>query len=363
MVFLVLFIIPLVLAGLGAWLLKGITWKEFLLQVALQAVIAGTSSAIVYHSNTSDTEVLNGVVTRKVRDEVSCRHSYQCHCITTCSKRGKSNSCSTHCSICYEHSYDVDWDVYSSIPDSTSIETLDRRGLIEPPRWTAVKIGEPYSTQHDFTNYIKAAPGSLFRHQGLEGRYKPYLPPYPNGIYDYYRSDDLVLVKGARVDDPKAWNRELAEINGRIGKLKQVDVVLVLVKNLPQEYFYALEQHWIGGKQNSAVLVVGVDDALTPKWASVMSWNTNKMFEVHLRDQVMDLPRLDRATLLPLLEQEIRTYYHRKPMKDFEYLTSTITPTTSQWTWSLVIGLLAAFVMLGLMHRFDPFGDERRRYW
>lgn len=58
MAFLLLLTIPLLLAIGGFILLKGITWKEFLVQVAVQVLIAGISAAILYFANIHDTELI-----------------------------------------------------------------------------------------------------------------------------------------------------------------------------------------------------------------------------------------------------------------------------------------------------------------
>lgn len=74
--FLLSFIIPLILAIAGFIILGGITWKEFLLQVGAQVLVAGLSAAAIYASNTYDTEIWNGIVTDKKQVRVSCSHSY-----------------------------------------------------------------------------------------------------------------------------------------------------------------------------------------------------------------------------------------------------------------------------------------------
>jgi len=358
MPFLILFIIPALVGMIAFRFSSGITPKEFALQMVAQAVVAGLSVWAIYSANTSDTEVLNGVVVSKRKVRVHCEHSYKCHCHTVCSGTGKKRSCHEKCSICYEHPFDYEWQVYSSIDRSSEIDRVDRQGLDEPPRWTVARVGEPYSAEHGYTNYLKAAPGSLFRRQGLAEKYEGNLPDFPAQVTDYYRYQPLVLVNGARVDSVGVWNQGLAEMNGRLGSRKQVDIVLVLVRDLPQEYFYALEQVWIGGKQNSVVLVIGVNAALMPQWATVMSWTTNEMLKVFLRDVVMDIPVLDREVLFRRLEQSVNDYYQRKPMSDFEYLASSIAPTPTQWGISMVVGLLVCIGLSWVMHRYDVFGDE-----
>lgn len=354
MVFLVLLAIP-VLVGLVAFrLFPTITWKEFLAQLAVQAAVAGISVAAIFNMNTSDQEILHGVVRDKKQVWVHCRHSYQCNCVNVCSGT-KTRTCTRVCSTCYEHPNDWDWTVYSNINLEIDIDTIDRRGAQEPPRWTLAKIGEPFSAEHSYTNYIKASPGSLLRHQGLVEKYVNRLPAFPERVYDYYRRSSLVLVNGARVPGAGAWNDALASANSRLGPRKQVDLVVVLAKNLPQEYFYALEQHWIGGKGNSAVLVINVNDGFAPTWAAAMSWTDNKRFAVELRDSIMGLPQITHDAVVPVFEQTVQKHYKRKSMSDFEYLKSSIVPTTTQWVVSLLIGLLLCVGMTWFFHKHEVF--------
>lgn len=111
MVFLVLLLLPLLIAAAGYFLSKGsVTRKELAVQVGVQAVVAIVSAVIVHYASVGDTEFWNGVVSRKASEDVPCTHSYQCNC-----RRDKNGRES--CDTCYEHSYDVDWDVYTSNGD------------------------------------------------------------------------------------------------------------------------------------------------------------------------------------------------------------------------------------------------------
>jgi hypothetical protein len=362
MAFLILLSIPLVIAVAGFILLDGITWKEFLVQVGGQLLIAGVSTFIIYSSNTHDTEIWNGLVTGKARDWVSCSHSYRCHChdVQSCSGSGKNRSCSTHeeCDTCYEHPNDWNWNVSNSIGETFTIERVDRRGSFEPPRFTAVKMGEPTSSTHWYTNYIKAAPGTLFRHQGLKGKFLKYIPPYPDRVYDYYRLNRLVLVNGARVDDAEAWNADLALLNGKLGHRKQSNIIVVLARDLPDDFFYALEEAWVGARKNDTVLVIDTDGQLKPQWAVVMAWTSQELFKIKLRDDIMDLPAVTREATIAALDKDVGQFYKRKPMAEFEYLKASITPTTTQLVVSLIFGLMVAFGLAYLFQKQDVFGDE-----
>ncbi len=320
MIFFVLLLIPVVLSVVGFIVLKGVTWKEFLLQVAVQALIAGISAGAVSCANTHDNEVWNGKVTKKQRDTVSCSHSYSCHCKTVCSGSGKNKSCSEKCETCYEHFHDYDWDVYTSLGETIEIDRVDRQGTSEPSRFTAVVIGEPTSHIHSYVNYVKASPDTLFRHQGLKKKYAATLPAYPGHIYDYYRLNRYVTA-GASVGDGHEWNDMLSRLNANLGSAKQVNVIVVLTKQ-PHEWFYALEETWIGGKKNDIVLVTGVDDTGAPTWAEVMAWTTDPLFKIKVRDDLLDEGALSPEKVEGVLSRNITAFHKRKPMSDFEYLKS-----------------------------------------
>lgn len=365
MILLTMLLIPTMVA-FGFMLFGGskVTLKEFLVQMGTQLLLISIVALGISCQNTSDVEILNGRVTGKTRERVHCRHSYPCRCRQICGGSGKDISCYTHCGTCYSHSYDIDWNVQTSFNREISIDTVDRQGLIEPPRWTKVIIGEPVSMRHSYKNYIKASPDTLFRHQGLTEKYAKKLPTYPSNVYDYYRLDRLVQLD-IKLPDVKEWNSGLSELNAELGAAKQVNIVLVVTKDMPQDYFYALEQHWIGGKKNDVILVVSVDEALKLQWVNVMAWTDNKMFQVALRDQVMSIGNLDRPKILEATKNAVASFYVRKPMKDFEYLKDLVRPTPRQWLFAMLFGLVISVCLGVFFHRNDVFDEERgyRRRW
>lgn len=353
MIFLALLAIPLLIVLISFFISKEISIKELAIQLVVQVVVALVSMFVCYYANTTDTETWNGVVTSKRNEKVSCSHSYACNphpC--NCDKNG---SCSTCYDTCYEHSYDIDWNVFTSNSETITIARVDRQGLTQPDRWLTAKIGDPTAVSHSYENYIKGSPGTLFRKTGQSEKFVGLFPEYPQ-LYDYYKMDRLIVNPGM-VAEQHLWNRDLSEINSRLGKLKQVNA-MVLITKYTRDFFFALEEQWIGGKKNDAILVVGVDNDMHPVWTEVMAWVNNEAFKIVLKDEVMKLPKIERASLLPLYEQNIVSRYDRKPMHDFEYLKSSIVPTTLQWIISIIIGVLFAVGLSWYFHTDDPFNDR-----
>lgn len=356
MIFLALLIVPTLIAlGMLIFASKRITLMEFGVQMVAQMIVAACAMGCIYYVNTSDSEVINGQVTNKKRERVSCRHGYPCHCHQVCSGSGKSRSCYTHCDTCYEHFFDYDWDLQTNLDWTITIDTVDRQGLREPPRWTLVQKGDPVARSHGYTNYIKASPDSLFRYQGLIEKYKEKLPTYPLNVYDYYRLDRVILVNGAALPDLKDWNQNLSEVNGRLGPSKQTNIIMVVVKDLPDDWFYALSQTWLGGKKNDVVVVLGTSDNQKFTWVNVMSWTDRQIMKIKLRDSLLDVGALDRAKIFPLVEATVSELFVRKNMKDFKYLAGSVTPSPTEFTIAAIISILCSIGLSWYFYEQDPF--------
>lgn len=366
MVFFTLLLVPLLVAG-GFFLLTKhtIIWQEFLGHVFISCVVAGLSVGLMQCSNTRDQELWSGKVIKKAKEKVSCEHSYCCQTCTrmVCSGSGKSRSCHSQsycCQTCYRHPYDWDWAYYPDIVGRRTIRRIDSQGNKEPPRWTKVTPGEPYHIIRDYTNYVKAAPETLFKNQGTKKQYQ--FPTYPGNIHDIYKINRLVTLG---VNAPKEYNQLLMEANRDLGHRKEVALGIILVKDKPIDYFSALQEHWVGGKKNDFLVVASVDNELTPQWIEVMAWSTNKLAEVSVRDAIKEIGSFkDPKPVMAAIRKYVNQDFIRKPMKDFEYLKSTVTPSKTQWIVSMLINILAS-IALGLFMHMNEIqeGWNKRRRW
>ena len=347
--FLLLLILPFLIAlGFFIFDFKKITWQEFLIHIGAQIAIAGVSILIIYHMDVSDTELWNGTVSYKEHHHVGCIHSYSCDPYPcSCGKYG----CSTCWHTCYEHPWDMAWNVHSNIGE-WSIDNIDPQGLREPPRWSQVQIGEPVVMAHSFDNYIKGASNTLFRYSGQEKSYLKQLPPYNQNVYDYYKVNRIFTVQYP-LSDPNQWNLRLAQINGVVGYQRQCNIIL-LFTSLPDDYFYALTQHWLGGKKNDIVIVIGAkDNKIT--WTNVMCWSQDEIYQVKIIDDLKSISTIDQDKIMSTIAQDTMRYYKRKHMKDFEYLKASIQPTATQFITAMVIGIIASIV-IGVI--FINIGDQ-----
>lgn len=326
-----------------------ISTKEMLIQFGITVVFVVAAYYISKANLTSDVEILNGQVTGKNYQHVSCSHSYSCHCYTyyTTDSKGRSTS-HEHCDTCYEHAYDIDWNVLTNV-GNLEIDRIDRQGVDTPPRWSNVYIGEPASTSKNYDNYIKGAKFSIFNYKDnqLDQKYAKMIPNYPS-VYDYYRINRVVPV-GILIPNMIALNQGLNNQLRILGPQKQANIVMVIVNTTDPAYRYALERAWIGGKKNDIIIVIGMTYYPQIAWVDVITLGKdagNEMLQVQLRDQLLKLQSIEKAdNVISIIGSTVASDFHRKRMKDYEYLKEEIQPSM---TALIIISVLTLLCNIGL---------------
>jgi len=305
-------------------------------------------------SQMSDTEIWNGQVQAKNRVEGSYIESYSCNCYTSCSGSGKNQTCSEHCSTCYRDHYTVKWYLNSTIGE-IGIDSKDWTSravylLPDPSTYTKAFVGEACSQEHEFDNYVRAVPASLFGavSQMTQQKFATKIPPYPHvqNIYHIIR----VLDVGSKMNPTTLdnLNFQLNQSLTKLGAEKQVNIILIVTGILDPQYRYAVENNWLGGKKNDVVIFLGTPDGVKIQWVDVMTWALNKgngQFRSELKDNINDLGEINPDKLVPVIHDTVEKRFTRPHMKDFEYLKKEIVPPT----WVIILAFILSIAgSLGL---------------
>jgi hypothetical protein len=325
MFFLALFIGLILITGL-AWFIR---YNEKFLTISISVIMVGTFItwlAGTYYPS-SDTEIWNGYVKGKEQEEVSCSHSYDCHCKTD--KKGNKS-----CDTCYEHGHDYDWNVYTSVGDFT-VDRVDRQGTDEPPKWSKIVINEPASISHTYTNYVKASPQSLFNTK-VDTDIKT--PDYPE-VYDDYHLDHVLGDPG----DRDKWNNLISTGLMTRGAKKQVNLLIVFTKE-SKAFSEALRSNWLGGKKNDVVVVIGSKTYPNIDWVDVFSWSQSDMVNVSIREDINQSKILNPDFTIPIIFSDIDKYYAREPMKDYKYLEDNNTPGAGFIIFAFLLNILTPII-------------------
>ncbi|BBL19197.1 hypothetical protein KIT04_028 [Vibrio phage KIT04] len=357
MFYFLLILIPSVLSVFGwkVYYKHEITPRELVIGLGATLVLSLFLTGLTELSKYSgmwDTEILNGYVESKAPVEVSCEHSYSCNCRTVCSGSGKSRSCSTVCDTCYEHSYDVDWDVKTTVGTIT-IDRVDRQGTATPPRFNEVEIGEPASLPHTYTNYLKGAKDSLlYIEQKTDPNYKDILASYPR-VFDYYKVRTVINMTKLPLEIEEQYLRKRMK---ELGAKKQVNIVVVFTNENP-DFFNVLLSHWGGVKKNDVLMMFGMvkNKVQWFKSTSFADGMDNRDLHVHLRNNA-----ITKEYSTELFKEQINLVdekFNRLPNKKFEYMIENIDPPA----WVVFLNIILNLVVTGIISYQLANNYERER--
>lgn len=331
-----------------------ITWVEMTLSVSIAAIISVGVYMLLVFASLQETEVWNGKVTSKYRDEVSCEHSYE-----ICSGSGEKRSCTTY----YEHDYDYDWVIATTV-GNLKVRRIDDQGRKEPSRFTYTKIGEPASIEHYYTDYVKGNADSIFHvDPQVYNHWKEDLFLYPT-VYDYYRYD-RVLVHDTKylglADQIKFYlNEELKTM----GASHQVNLI-VIITDRPTSFAAAQKFAWSGGRKNDVILFYGVRDNKIVWFDSTSffdGFGNNAMHSMLRQEAVQKEMNLDRVKESV---QIIKQSFVRNPMESKKYMLLSY---DAPWWVILLSTMISIFCSVGLSalmgnYELTKRGFVRNRSW
>lgn len=329
-----------------------ITWQEGLIVVLLSCSLVATVYLVDNWKKGADTLILNGAVTAKEKNRVSCSHSYPCNCRSVSNGKGTTVVCDT----CYEHLFDYDWDVHSTV-GSVTINRVDRQGVDEPPRWTAVQIGEPFSAETSYYNFIKAAPLSVFNREAIES---PVLVPGYIGVVDYYKIDRIIKF-GGLVFDTSLLNNELNKALRTLGPSKKANIV-VIFHNKDNTFAEIVKAKTLGGKINDITVMIGLNKDYSFNSVNVYSWSKNDMVNVVMRDKLLDIGKYDALAISEAITKPVQAYYVHRSIKEFKYLEEEVEVSTTVMVVLLLLCFLFPLAGLYVAYKVDSGDEWMRRY-
>lgn len=352
-----------------------INWTEMTIQIFGVVFLVSIVWAIGTYSATRDVEIWNGEIISKDRIHDHYLRSYDCNCSTD------SNG-NRSCSTCYEDRYTVEWKAESTV-GRIVFNKLDRSSkrvylTPDPLVYVNCKVGEPASLEHSYTNYVRAAPDSLFNNRDAISKYADKVPQYPR-VHNFYKITRVLTVDAnipANIRDE--INTGLNERLKTLGGALELNVVVIITGIDDPSYRFAVENAWIGGKKNDAVVFIGVDEQLNITWADVMTFALNKgneLFHVRLRDALKETGTVKNTFgVVDVIANAAVADFARVSMKDFEYLKDDVNPPT--WVIFLSIffaigGSIGLSVLFHYKEVEDTIGDfftrktrkRNRRYY
>jgi hypothetical protein len=112
-------------------------------------------------------------------------------------------------------------------------------------------------------------------------------------------------------------------------------------------YRFALERHWIGGKKNDIIVLIGLDKEKKFSWVDTITFANNSgnaLMTVKIRDDIKKAVENQQFGLAEVLAKAIlpnvQSDFHRKEMNDFKYLDDAYSPSGGALFWFSLVQLL-----------------------
>lgn len=336
--FIIFLIVPTVWIVYASIFLDSFSLKEAGIQFGISVGVCLVLVLITYGSrygSALDTEILNGQVVDKFSERVSCEHSYQCN------PRTDSKGNTTY-DTCYEHSFDIDWIVRTTVGNLT-ISRVNRQGTHEPPRFSDVVPGEPASVEGRYINYVRAVPESIFNEGDFTTTHN--VAKYPR-VHDYYRvrhvlNSDSGINQGLLND----WDSKLKHALITLGHQKQVNI-LVIPTQKPPSYANDLEYHWLRGKKNDVIVVIGVDESSTEvMWSRSFGWAESSRVFNEIENRLVG-SEINEETI-DIVINNVVEFYTRQSFDQYKYLIEEVKPS---W-WIILLLMIVNIIITGVVGR------------
>lgn len=311
------------------------TWKEMLVQLTATAVVVMAVIFADTQIKLYDIKYVSGVVVAKDAVKKYCRSTWEIYEDSWCENhytKTKTESYTTisdgkvktkYRSVTYYKpmfSWERKFFVKSNL-EEYRIRGVDSQGVVTPPRYEEVAIGDPTVSGKYFKNYPKAASSSLFKY--TDDSHVDLVIERPP-IHDYYKMSRFINTEN--VELPK--DMTVKEIENILAKLNSsVDNgsnFMVLVTDKDDKFADSVQVKWDGFKINDIIVVLGVNGQGKYNFVKVFSWAVDAMVEVKVKNAFMHKEYDDFKESLEESAKAIKEYYKEASPNKFAYLSPLI---------------------------------------
>ena len=141
----------------------------------------------------------------------------------------------------------------------------------------------------------------------------------------------------------------LDNANYLYGYQDQISLRMLVFKNKPQTAGFLQESKWNGGNKNEFNVCVGINDANTIQWVKVISWTTNEILKLEVRDSIYAMKQFDAVNVAKYMVTYVPKKFIRREFKEFEYLPTPESP----FLYLLGIGIVLVFGIIAFFVRID----------
>ena len=134
----------------------------------------------------------------------------------------------------------------------------------------------------------------------------------------------------------------LRNTNYLYGASRQMSLRVMVFHNKGIESAFWQESYWNGGNKNEFNVCIGVDADNNISWVKVISWTTNEVLKLEVRDAIVEMKTFQIHAIARYLAKYVPPRFVRREFKEFNYLPD---PPTGVWVYVVsIIIMVGAFI-------------------
>lgn len=330
-------LIPLIVTLVFYFIRKSeFQWWEFFVPFVTVLVAIVISKLVIDHASVTFTEYWGSSVTSVYEQEpYNYWHNETCYRQVACGTDKDGNT--IYCSEPYDCSHQVDvgpsWWAETNIGESFNITeqmhdelviqfgtnktAIDSRENYSPrdrcvgssgTKFEGRRVGEisykyqtnwdgsdnkrkAYTSQHSYTNKIKASDLSIFNLQVVKEKDVDSLglfryPEYKDGFFGMTKGLEYPTILGGNVS--KETQEKFKRLNGKFGTSNQLRLWILVFDNKPMSISQYQKNYWVNGNKNELVVCIGKKgDEIV--WSDAFSWAHSDVLTTAVKNEVLNL--------------------------------------------------------------------------
>lgn len=152
----------------------------------------------------------------------------------------------------------------------------------------------------------------------------------------------------------------LRNTNYLYGASRQMSLRVLVFRNKGIESAFWQESYWNGGNKNEFNVCIGVDADNNISWVKVISWTTNEVLKLEVRDAILDMKTFQIHTIARYLAKYVPPRFVRREFKEFDYLPD---PPTGVWVYVVAIIIMIGAFIATFFINVNTRSRSRYRYY
>jgi len=255
---------------------------------------------------------------------------------TSCSGSGENEHCTTETYDCSYRSYHPEtWkkiDNYGNTLNTSkeefdeAVKLWNNKSFKDLHRDYYHDDGDAYSTEMPVKLINDPFSNKIIGYTKI-GTYINKIKSMPS-VFNFSKIDDSTASKmglytwssNSVIGESNIKTEKLLDNSNYINaKNRELSMKIIVFNNKPIDIGLAQEAYWYGGNKNEFNVVINkINNNID--WVKIISWNTNELLEIQVRDSILAMKSFDSYKIAEYLVKTVPSKFIRRSFKEFDYI-------------------------------------------